>query len=437
MVPHSTQHARRSLVAAFAPGLALLGLLAVGAAPQATQPLEEAVLTALDGGAEDEFGYAVAVDGSTAVVGAPFDDDGGADSGSAYVFTRSGGTWSQQAKLTASDAEAEDEFGHTVAVDGDTTVVGAPWEDGDGEDDNGAAYVFTRSGSTWSPQAKLTASDSTTNVLFGSAVAVSGESVLVGKPRGFDPAEPGGSAFVFVRSGSTWSQQAKLAPRDPTFLGYFGDAVALDGDTALVGAGRDDDSSGSAYVFTRSGTTWSQQAKLIASDAAANDRFGQSVDVHGDTAVVGAFFDDDAGSSSGSAYVFSRNGFTWHEQAKLTAADAAGGEHFGYAVALAGDATVVGARFDSPPGEAGIGSAYLFSRSGTAWTERARLTASFAANGDLFGSSVAMGGGTVVVGAVLGDSEVEDSGTAYVFHDAPHLHNTLYLPLAGGYAPGG
>ncbi len=259
------------------------------------------------------------------------DDDAGSESGSAYVFVRSGTTWSQQAKLTAFDAAAIDQFGYSVAISGDTAIVGA-YGDDDAGSASGSAYVFVRSGTTWSQQAKLTALDAAASDQFGYSVAISGDTAIVGAYLDDDAGSASGSAYVFVRSGTTWSQQAKLTASDGAASDLFGYSVAISGDTAIVGAYGDDDAgsdSGSAYVFVRSGTTWSQQAKLTALDAAAVDCFGYSVAISGDTAIVGAYLDDDAGSASGSAYVFVRSGTTWSQQAKLTASDGAASDQFG------------------------------------------------------------------------------------------------------------
>ena len=210
---------------------------------------------------------------------------------------------------------------------------------------------------TWSEQQKLTASDAAWNDDFGTSVALSGDTAVVGAPFDDDAGSASGSAYVFVRSGTRWSQQQKLTASDAAPNDDFGLAVALSGDTAVVGAIGDDDAgrdSGAAYVFVRSGTRWSQQQKLTASDAASNDLFGISVAVSGDTAVVGAYADDDAGGDSGAAYVFVRSGTRWSEQQKLTASDAAAGIRFGNSVAVSGDTAVVGAYADD--------SAYVFVR---------------------------------------------------------------------------
>ena len=193
---------------------------------------------------------------------------------------------------------------------------------------------------------------------FGGSVAISGDTVVVGAPRDDDAGFDSGSVYVFVRSGTTWTEEAKLTASDAAAEDEFGVSVALSGDTALVGASGDDDAgsgSGSAYVFVRNGTSWSQQVKLTASDAAAEDGFGASVALSGDTALVGASGDDGTGVSSGSAYVFVRNGTSWIQQAKLTASDAAAIDYFGYSVALSGETALVGAPFND-----GVGSAYAY-----------------------------------------------------------------------------
>ena len=376
----------------------------------------ESKLTASDAAAGDEFGFSVAISGDTLVVGAYQDDDGGTSSGSAYVFTRSGNTWTQQAKLTAPDAAASDYFGKSVAISGDSVVVGAYGND-DAGSTSGSAYVFTRSGTTWTEQQKVTASDAAAGDRFGESVAISGDTLLVGAHANDDAGSNSGSAYVFTRIGNTWTEQQKLAGSDTGYDDNFGKSVAISGDTLVVGAYIDDDdgsASGSAYVFTRSSTTWTQKKKLTASDAAAGDYFGESVAISGDTLVVGADRNDDAGGSSGSAYVFTRSGTSWTEQQKLTASDAAAGDYFGESVAISGDRVVVGAYQDDDGGTSS-GSAYVFTRSGNTWTQQAKLTAPDAAASDYFGKSVAISGDSVVVGAYGNDDAGSTSGSAYVF----------------------
>ncbi len=405
---------RPAIIALLALAALLLPMVAAGATT------EQAKLTASDGAISDLFGYSVSISGDTAVVGADGDDDNGTDSGSAYVFVRSGTTWSQQAKLTASDGAEEDLFGWSVSISGDTAVVGAHYDDDNGLN-SGSAYVFVRSGTTWTEEAKLTASDGAEDDFFGRSVSVSGDTAVVGAYGDDDYGSYSGSAYVFVRSGTTWSEEAKLTASAGAQGDLFGTSVSICGDTDVVGADGDDDNgsnTGSAYVFVRTGTTWSQQAKLTASDGAEEGFFGESVSVSGDTAAVGAYLDENYGHRTGSAYVFVRSGTTWSQQAKLTANDGAERDSFGWSVSISGDTAVVGAIHDDDHGT-DSGSASVFVRSGTTWSEEAKLTASDAAAHDLFGISVSISGGTAVVGAHYDDDNAFNSGSAYVYAPSP------------------
>jgi hypothetical protein len=329
--------------------------------------VEEGKLVATDAAAHDHFGISVAISGTTALVGTNHGFATVNFSGSAYVFTRTGSSWSQQAKLDASDAAINDHFGGSVAISGDTAVVGAA-KDEDAGSSSGSAYVFTRNGSIWTEQAKLTASDAAADDLFGTSVSVWGNTALVGAFGDDDAGSSSGSAYAFTRTGSIWTEQAKLTASDAAANDFFGRSVAISGNTAVVGADGDDDgssASGSAYVFTRTGSIWTEQAKLTASDAAADDSFGRSVAVSGNRAVVGAYLDDDGGLASGSAYVFTRTGSIWTEQAKLVASDAAARDNFGTSVSVWGDTAVVGASSDDDA-DINSGSAYTFDLSCTA-----------------------------------------------------------------------
>ena len=377
---------------------------------------EDGKLTASDAAADDEFGVSVSISGDTAIVGARSDDDAGSNSGSAYIFTRSGGVWTQQGKLMASDAAPGDNLGHSVAISGDTAIVGAQRNDGTGSD-SGSAYVFTRSAGVWTQQAKLTASDAAAGDEFGTFVFISDDTAIVGATLNDDGGSNSGAAYVFTRSGSVWTQQAKLTASDAAQDDRFGGNVSISGDTAIIGAFGNDDGgadSGSAYIFTRSGGVWTQQAKLTASDAAAGDYFGNFVSISGDTAIAGAYPDDDAGSNSGSAYIFTRTGATWTQQAKLTASDAAAGDEFGVYVSISGDTAIVGA-FRDDDGGSNSGSAYIFARNGSTWTQQAKLTAFDAAANDEFGIGVSISGNTAAVGARWDDDGGSNSGSAYVF----------------------
>ena len=390
-------------------------------------------LLADDDAASDRFGESLAIDGDTAVIGSPFDDTAAADdAGSVYVFTRSGSVWTQQAKLEASDATSTDRFGDSVAIDGDTIVVGAFSDDTATASDGGSAYVFVRTGTSWSEQAKLEPSDAADGDRFGKSVDIDGDTVVVGSYR--DDSTGGvnaGSAYVFTRSGSIWSEQDKLEASDGGANDEFGFSAAIDGDTAVVGARKDDPSgqdSGSAYVFTRSGSVWTEQQKLEASDAAAGDSFGRSAALDGDTAVLGAPDDDTAtGTDAGSAYVFTRSGSVWTQQQKLEASDATSTAGFGFSVDISGDTAVAGARIDDTTAGADAGSAYVFTRSGSTWSEQVKLEASDAAAGDQLGVAVAISGINVIVGASLDHAPLSDSGSAYFFKGVLEPSDTLSL----------
>lgn len=401
--------------------------------PEAT----ETKFTADDVASLDGFGSSVALNGDTALVGAPMDDG----TGSAYVFVRdSQGIWIQQAKLTAADAAVGDEFGISVALSGDTAIVGAHMDD-DAGGDCGSAYVFVRddqgtpdrSDDTWSQQAKLTANDAAAEDFFGTSVGLSGVTALVGAWGDNDAGSDSGSAYVFVRFGTNWAHQAKLTASDAAMGDSFGTSVGLSGETALVGAPMND-GVGSAYVFVRGGSSWSQEDKLTASDAGAADGFGSSVGLSGDLALVGAPMDDDAGGDSGSAYVFVRSAMSWSQEDKLNTLDAAPGDSFGLAVALSADMALVGAAMDDVAG-GDSGSAYVFMRDGSAdWRLQNRFTASDAAAGDIFGSAVALSGGTALVGAPGDDDGGDGSGSAYLFETSVVQYG-IGLPGSGDITP--
>ncbi len=371
---------------------------------------------ASDGGSFDSFGFSVAIDGDTAIVGAYWDDDRGTDSGSAYVFERVNGVWTEVAKLTASDGQAQDQFGVSVAIDGDTVIVGA-FQD----DFKGSAYVFERAGGVWTEVAKFTANDGQVGDWFGYSVAIDGDTAIVGalwndNYRGSNA----GSAYTFERVNGIWTQGSKFVANDGQAEDAFGVSVAISGDTIIVGAVGDDDrgtDSGSAYVFERVGfNAWIEAAKFAANDGQAEDGFGYSVAIDGDTAIVGAPRDDDGGFDAGSAYVFERVGVNaWIEAAKLTANDGqAANGWFGRGVAIAGDTAIVGA-FRSDLG-AESGSAYVFERVSNAWTQTRKITAADRQAGDRFGLSVGIAGDTAIVGAYRDDNRGTDSGSVYFVH---------------------
>lgn len=472
----------------------------------ASDPIsQQAYLKASNTNANDIF-FKVAISGDTAVVGAISEsskatgingdqtDNSAFHAGAAYVFVRSGTTWSQQAYLKASNTDANDQFGTSVAISGDTVVVGATFEasnatgiNGNQSDNSahqaGAAYVFVRNGTTWSQQAYLKASNTDAVDEFGFSVAVSGNTVVVGAhyeasvARGVNgdqtdnSACQAGAAYVFVRNGTSWSQQAYLKASNTVAKSscgivnaQFGSAVAISGDTIVVGAlaedsnttgidGDEDDHSafgaGAAYIFARNGTTWSQQAYLKASNTDIFDSFGSAVAVSDNTVLVGAYAEssnatgvngdqaDNSAPLAGAAYVFVRNGTTWSQQAYLKASNTDAGDNFAARLAVAGETAIIGAGGESSSASgvngnqdddsaAQSGAAYVFVRDQTTWSQQAYLKASNSEAGDAFGT-VALSGDTAIVGAfgeassatgVNGDQTDNTAmlaGAAYVF----------------------
>ncbi len=387
--------------------------------------IQAATLTPNDATAASTFGGAVAVsaDGNTALVG------GGGQVGGAWVFTRSGGVWTQQGpKLAVSDAinppfDQGLHLGASVALsaDGNTALIGGPGDN----DFVGAAWVFTRSGGVWTQQgSKLTGSGETgpggSAGEFGNSAALSadGNTALIGALRdGTGFGTDVGAAWVFTRSGSTWSQQgAKLTPSDEVGPGAFGDSVALsgDGNTALIGGVNDNNSVGAAWVFTRSGGVWTQQgAGLSPNDEVGRGRVGSSVALSGDgnTALIGAPTDGAGNVALGASWVFTRSGGTWTQQgAKLTPDDENLDGRFGSGVALStdGNSALIGGANDNHR----VGAAWVFARSGSTWTQQgAKLTASDETGQGGFGTGVAFS--TDATTALIGGS------FAWVFTGSP------------------
>ncbi len=389
---------------------------------QAGQSQTEVKITAEnDATAHDLFGISVAISGDYAVIGASRDGGVGDRSSSAYVFRRAGFSWPREDRLTAADSAGG--FGKSVAISGDFVVVGALTHDEKGQN-AGAAYIFRRNNLRWNQQAKLTANDAAAEDRFGRSVAISGDYALIGAFPNVDLKTDSGSAYIFKRAGTNWNQMAKLIASDADTSDGFGNAVALSGDIALVGADRKDDvvagrSAGAAYIFIRRDTSWVQEVKLTAGDAAAGDKFGSSVSVTQDYAVVGALFNDANGkSNSGAAYIFKRTGTSWNQEAKLIAGDATAQDKFGVSVALNGAYAMVGA-ITSDHAKLEAGSTYIFKRNGTSWDEKPKLIARDAAAEDQFGNSIALSGEYAVIGAFHDDNDdnqaMENSGSAYLY----------------------
>ena len=461
--------------------------------PPVAQLIQQGYLKASNTNAEDNFGFNVALSGDTLVVGSPQEDSGAtgvngnqadnsaSNSGAVYVFTRTNGVWTQQAYLKASNTEAHDQFGVSVAISGDTLAVGAQFEDSNGSQsdnsaaDSGAVYVFTRTGGVWTQQAYLKASNAGMGDQFGVNVALEGDTLAVGayaeasEARGINHdgnnnnAPGSGAVYVFTRTAGIWSQQAYIKASNAG--GLFGSGVALAGDTLAVGApfeasnatGIDGDqdnnnaqNSGAVYVFTRTAGVWSQQAYVKASNTDAEDRFGEDVALDGDTLLVGARFEASAASgvnadqtensanNAGAAYVFTRTAGVWSQQAYLKPSHAGADQNFAGTIAIAGNIVAVGARLEDSDatgingnqvsnGAPNSGAVYVFKRNGGVWEMTDYLKASNTNAGDQFGDAVALSGSTLAAAAwfeassAIGvngdqaDNNAANSGAVYVF----------------------
>jgi hypothetical protein len=351
----------------------------------------------------DAFGLAVAMDGDVAVIGDVIDADNGVNAGAAFVHRFDGSAWVREQKLLADDGAPADLFGGSVAVSDDTIVIGARYDDDNGNY-SGSAYVFWFDGSAWSQQQKLLPDDGDANDYFGISVGVSGDTAVVG--AWYDEGDYGvtaGSAYVFKREGSTWVQQQKLVPDDPSVSAKFGGSVAIDGDLAVIGAYFDDDLggfSGSAYVFRSQGPRWVFEQKLLAADGGPMDQFGRPVALSGEVVVVGAPEHGHLGPLSGAAYVFRYNGLAWEQEQELLAPDGTDFDEFGRALGVSGDMAVVGAWFDDNENgdEAGSAYAYRFDSGARGWVHEAKLIAEESTEQYQFGESVAISGEMALIG---------------------------------------
>lgn len=483
---------------------------------------QEAFVKAPNAQSADFFGRAIAISGDTLVVGADWEDsndtsitngttasadNSAANSGAVYVFRRSGSTWVQEAFIKAPNTDSNDFFGSAVAISGDTLVVGAYAEDSNQStitngttassdnsfSDPGAAYIFRRTGTTWAQEAFLKAANIDQIDRYGISVAIDGDTVVVGATEedsnqttitngstasANDSLLESGAVYVYRRAGVTWSQEAYLKAPNANANDFFGQRVAISGDTLVVsaiqeasnqatitnGAGASSDNSapnaGAVYVFRRSGSTWTNEAYIKPSNMDSNDTFGASIAVSGDTIAVGAIGEssnqitvtngstassDNSASNSGAVYIFKRTGVNWDQEAYLKAPNAEAGDSFGFSVGLSGNSLVVGARSESsnqttithgPSASANnsvssAGAAYVFKRTGANWVAEAYLKAPVVSTAnEFYGHSCSLDGDTVVVGAynedsnqtsvtngatASSDNSAAEAGAAYVY----------------------
>lgn len=381
---------------------------------------QSARLMASDGTERDSFGLGVAIYGDTAAVSTDFNDNIASSdpgTGEVFVFVRSGDQWVLQQRLRASDAAKEDKFGYAMALEGNTLLIGA-WGN---FIFRGKAYVFVRSNGVWTEQAQLLASDGDTSDRFGTNVALSGDTAVVGAWFAKDTLNVrSGAAYVFTRSGTTWTQQQKLTHPGAGMFDSYGIGVAVSGDELFVGCTSCDATPerpnvGLVEYFTRSGGVWTSRQKLTGSETVVGDAFGTDVAISGNTLIVGAALADiGANGSQGEAYIFTRSGSAWTELKRLTASNGSTNARFGTSVAIDGGIAVVGAPSMTITPQT-QGWTYTFTRRGSTWIEQG-LVAQGGHDGDHFGNSVGISGQHVISGSPLIDvNGVFRQGLAFIF----------------------
>ncbi|MDJ0756700.1 MAG: FG-GAP repeat protein [Ardenticatenaceae bacterium] len=415
-------------------------------------------LNAPDGQAGDEFGQSVAISGDYLVIGAHLAEvDGQGEQGAVYIYKKSPvGThnWSWVKTLTADDGSAGDHFGRSVDIDGDLLIVGAHQADlipGNPLNQNhGVAYVFQKDGGDdWGLVKKIFATDWQSGANFGWSVAIDGSTALVGAYLvNFGDDKDQGAAYLFEKDSGgpdNWGEIKKLEAADGEMGDYFGYAVDLEGETAVVGAQLVDFSpftdQGAVYVFGQNKDgpdNWGLVKKLSASDGLQREHFGTSVSLSGDTIAVGAYWADNATElDQGAVYIYDRNRNgtdNWGEAKKILAGDGLGGDHFGWSVHLLGDNLLVGAPEATISTQSGRGAAYLFDRTdggSNGWGQIDKLFSQTGEDNDNFGSAVSFAADTYLIGAKGATvSEKTAQGTAYLFSDTPDTFvNRLYLPF--------
>ncbi len=383
----------------------------------------------IDSTTYEQYGIAVSIDGDYAVIGS---QGYNSNVGKAYVLHYNDSVWGKIAILMASDGAVDDYFGNSVAISGNTIVVGA-YGDDDSASASGSAYIFEKTSEEWedmSETAKLTPSDGASNYKFGFSVGVSENTIIVGAPGDDYNGTQTGSAYVFVKPDDGWkdtTQTAKLTHNGSGVYNYFGHSVAISGNTIAIGAHGfygQASGGGSVYVYEKPSSGWKnmkQTARLYPSDIAREDYFGFSVSMSGNTIVAGSYKDDDMGSNSGSAYVYEMPDDGWvamTETLKLTASDGADQDLFGSSVSIS-DSTIIIGSFQADVSEVNAGAAYIYLKTDSGWvdtTEYQKITITGGVQSDYFGRAVAVSGGNIVAGAYMNDDNGTNNGSAYFFN---------------------
>ena len=347
--------------------------------------IEKTTILADDGASDDMFGYSLSIQGKTAIMGTPQDDDAAYNAGAAYVYKRTNDNWNCEQKITATDGEIADMFGESVDIDGNYLIVGAYQAVGI-TGNTGAAYIYKYDGTNWNLDAKIFANDGESADNFGKSVAISNNFAVIGAPN----EDYGtGAAYIFELIDEIWTQTAKITENDAEISDHFAHSVDIDGN----------------YIAAGAIGIWEFQTKIIANDADIDRKLGYSVAISNEYVVAGSLGDN---GGTGSAYIFHRTDATWAQQAKLTPSDGNYEDYFGKSVSISDNYVLIGSqRNDNTKIEEG--AAYLFTRTGTTWTQQNKFTASDANSGDMFGYCVAISGDYGLI------STIQDNGAVYVF----------------------
>jgi len=437
--------------------LGLIALVIVALTSNAQNWNEIAKIAASDRGNTDYFGREVAISGDYAIIGSPFKDDDkiGKNTGAVYIFKSVSDEWVETQKLVASDRAIDDNFGICVAINGDYAFVGAWQEDEDASGSNklsnaGSVYVFKNTDGTWVEIQKLVASDRSAGDYFGVSIALNNQFAIIGAYREDHDALGGnsliesGSAYVFENINGSWIEVQKLVASDRGREDWFGTTISISDEYVIISADKEDededgantlDFAGSAYIFKYNNGSFTEEAKLVASDRDEGDYFGSQVSISGDYAIVAAYREDEdvngqnTMNSAGSVYVFKNTNGNWEEVQKLTASDRKSGGYFGYAVSISGDYALIGQNSFSS-----FQYVYVFNNIDNTWTEVQKLVASD--NGNFFGRTLYLEDDFAIIGAAQddkdanGENPISGAGSAYIFKLSTNTGSTTKLDKA-------
>ena len=365
-------------------------------------------ILASDGAPDDQFGIYSDIEGNIAVVGARFDDDNGNNSGAAYVYEFDGTTWNEVQKLTASDGSAGAHFGNSVAINGRRILVGARFANG-----RGAAYVYSFNGTNWVENQKIVTNDTGSVSAFGNGIDLDGNNMVIGA---YGNNSQTGAAYFFKYNGSNWVEINKVIASDGATGDLFGGQVSISKNTAIISCRLHDDNgagSGAAYIYDFNDTSSIEKQKLLASDGASGDNFSKDVQISGDNLIIGANGDDDNGSGSGSAYIFSYNGTSWIESQKLTASNGATGDDYGRDVSINNDLVMVGSSLNDQSAS-DAGSAYFYQYNGSSWVEEKIIHAYDGNASEKFAYIVSLGANNAILSSSFDNDNGTNSGSAYI-----------------------